>query len=121
MKKTRLVFTFLFALLLIAAGINHVVHPSVYASFIPGWLPLDATNYFTAIVEISLGAGLLLPGTRRLAAIGTILLMLFFLPFHTWDVFREHPAIGSRLFALIRLPLQFLLIYWAWFVVPRAR
>jgi uncharacterized membrane protein len=121
MEKTRVIFTFLFAALLLAAGINHMIHPSVYASFIPDWLPLNATNYFTALVEIILGAGLVFPGSRRIAAIGTIMLMVFFLPFHTYDVFRSQPAIGSKLLAWVRLPLQFVLIYWAWFCVPKAR
>ncbi|SEB19491.1 DoxX family protein [Pedobacter hartonius] len=121
MEKLRLALSFLFALLLIAAGINHFIHPTVYASFIPDWLPLIATNYITGIVEIGLGAGLIFPASRKVAAIATNLLMVFFLPFHVYDVFRTHPAIGSTLFALIRLPLQFLLIYWAWFLVPRAR
>jgi uncharacterized membrane protein len=121
MEKLRLVLTFLFALLLVVAGINHFVHPAIYASFIPKWLPLIATNYFTGIVEITLGAGLIFPLSRRLAAIGTILLMVFFLPFHVYDIFRAHPAMGSTIFALIRLPLQFVLIYWAWFLVPKAR
>lgn len=121
MEKTRLFLTFLFALLLIAAGINHLLHPSAYAALIPSFLPLDATNYFTALVEISLGAGLVFRFTRHIAAFGTILLMVFFLPFHVYDVTREHPAIGSTLLAIIRLPLQFVLIYWAWFVVPKAR
>lgn len=121
MEKTRFVFAFLFALLLIGAGINHILHPAAYASLIPSWLPLLATNYFTALVEITLGTGLLFVRSRPVAAAGTILLMVFFLPFHVYDAFREHPAIGSTLLALIRLPLQFVLIYWAWFVVPKAR
>jgi uncharacterized membrane protein len=121
MKKLRLTLTFLFSLLLIIAGINHFIHPGVYASLIPGWLPLTATNYVTGMIETALGAGLLFTPSRRMAAIGTILLMVFFLPFHVYDVFRLHPAIGSTKLALIRLPLQFLLIYWAWFLVPRAK
>jgi uncharacterized membrane protein len=121
MEKTRVAFTLLFALLLIAAGINHLINPSVYASFIPDWMPLNATNYFTALVEITLGMGLVMPGSRPAAAMGTMMLMVFFLPFHTYDLFCTHPAIGSKLLAMIRLPIQFVLIYWAWFVLPKAR
>jgi uncharacterized membrane protein len=121
LEKIRSVLTLLFALLLLGAGINHLVNPAVYAPMIPAWLPLNAANYFTAMIEISLGAGLIFPRSRRLAALGTILLMIFFLPFHIYDVIREHPAVGSTLLAWIRLPLQFVLIYWAWFCLPRAR
>lgn len=121
MDNIKLVLTWIFALLLITAGINHVIHPKMYAPFIPDWLPLIATNYFTAIVEAGLGLGLIFTFSRRAAAVGTTLLMVFFLPFHFVDAFRAHPAIGSILLALIRLPLQFVLIYWAWFIVPEPR
>lgn len=121
MKTFKLILSWLFALILIVAGINHFLNPKVYAAFIPDWLPLIAVNYFTGIVEAGLGIGLLLPATKRLAAIGTMLLMIFFLPFHVVDALRIHPAIGSKLIADIRLVLQFVLIYWAWFLVPKAK
>lgn len=121
MNTFRLILTWLFALILIVAGINHFVRPMMYAPFIPDFLPLVPVNYFTGVVEAGLGIGLLLPATRRLAAMGTILLMIFFLPFHLVDLLRDDPAIGSKLIAWIRLPLQFVLIYWAWFLVPKAR
>ncbi|WP_158799450.1 MauE/DoxX family redox-associated membrane protein [Pedobacter sp. L105] len=121
MNTLRLVLTWIFALILIIAGINHMIHPAMYASMIPDFLPLNPVNYFTGVIEAALGIGLLLPVSRRAAAIGTILLMIFFLPFHLADVLRDDPAIGSKLLAWIRLPLQFVLIYWAWFLVPRAK
>ena len=121
MKTFRTVLTLLFSLLMILAGINHFVKPLIYAPFIPQWLPLIAVNYFTGGVEITIGAGLIFKLSRRVASILLVFLMVFFLPFHLTDVFRTHPAIGSHLLAWIRLPLQFVLIYWAWFIVPRAR
>lgn len=121
MMTFRVVLTWIFSLLMILAGINHFVKPMMYAPFIPHWLPLIAVNYFTGVVEITIGTGLLFKPARRIASILLVLLMVFFLPFHLADVFRSHPAIGSNLLAWIRLPLQFVLIYWAWFIVPRAR
>lgn len=119
--KTRTLIKWIFALVLIVAGINHVINPAVYSPFIPNFLPLIATNYFTAVVEIGIGLGLLFHQTYKVAAIATTLLMLFFLPFHIVDAFRTHPAIGSVLLAWIRLALQFAMIYWAWLLVPRAK
>jgi uncharacterized membrane protein len=46
-------------------------------------------------------------------------MMLAFLPLHILDVFKENPAIGSHEAALVRLPLQFVLILWAWFIKKR--
>ena len=121
MNTLRLILTWLFALILMVTGINHIIHPKMYASFIPNFLPLYPVNYITGVIEAGLGIGLLLPVSRRAAAIGTILLMIFFLPFHLVDLLRDDPAIGSKLLAWIRLPLQFVLIYWAWFLVPKAK
>ena len=121
MRKSKIVLRWIFTVILVTAGINHVIHPALYSPFIPGFLPLNATNYFTALVEIGLGLGLIFPATKRLAAIGTTLLMIFFLPFHTVDAFREHPAIGSHLVAWIRLAIQFAMIYGAWLLVPKAK
>ena len=121
LNNTKSVLTWIFAIILIAAGINHIVNPVMYGPLIPNFLPLKATNYCTALVEIGIGTGLLFSVTRRLAAILTMLLMIFFLPFHVVDACREEPAIGSHTFAWIRLFLQFVLIYWAWFLIPRAR
>jgi len=121
MKTLRLALTWIFALLMIAAGVNHIVRPQFYAAFIPDWLPLIAVNYLTGVIEAAIGAGLLFYSSRRAAAIAAVLLMVCFLPFHLVDTFKAHPAIGSVLLAWIRLPFQFVLIYWAWFLVPPAK
>ncbi|MDP8078912.1 hypothetical protein [Phocoenobacter skyensis] len=39
-----------------------------------------------------------------------------FLPIHISDVFMENPAIGTHKLALIRVPIQFVFIGWAWVV-----
>jgi uncharacterized membrane protein len=121
MRTAKNIFAGVFGILLITAGINHFIRPAFYAGFIPDWLPLLTVNYATGIIEVALGFGMIIPRSRRSAGIGTLLLMVFFLPLHLLDTLRENPVIGSRLFAWIRLGLQFVLIYWAWFVVPPAK
>ena len=79
-------------------------------------MPLILTNILTGIVELGLGIGLLFKKYRKQAAFGVFLLMIAFLPLHFIDVFKDHPAIGSKTVAMIRLPLQFVLIYWAWYI-----
>lgn len=119
MSKTKLYLTWLFGIFMLGAGINHLVKPAFYNPFIPDWMPSLAVNYIVGLLEASIGLGLLLPKLRRPAAIANLILMLFFLPFHLADVFKSHPAIGSHLLAYIRLPIQFLLIYWAWVITPK--
>lgn len=105
-----------FGALMMAAGINHLVKPYFYKTFIPQWLPLLGVNYAVGIIEFLIGITLFFPATRHISALCLLLLMLFFLLFHTLDVFKEQPAIGSKTLAYIRLPLQFVLIYWAWYL-----
>jgi uncharacterized membrane protein len=115
-KTLKLLLTIVFAAILIVAGFNHFINPEIYGPFIPDWMPLLLTNILTGIVEMGLGIGLLLRKYRRQAAFGVFILMILFLPLHLVDVFKDHPAIGSKTLAMIRLPLQFLLIYWAWYI-----
>lgn len=108
------IFAYLFALILIGAGIMHFVAPTFYFAMIPAVFPPLATVYVSGVVEILLGVGLLLPRYKSLAAFGTLVLMVLFLPVHVWDFMKDAPAIGSHLIAGIRIVIQFVLIFWAW-------
>ena len=116
MKNLKLILTFLFGVFMIFGGVNHFLKPEMYFPFFPDFLPKENLNYLAGIVEIGLGIGAFLPKTRNLATLGILIAMLVFLPLHIWDVFRENPAIGSHKASLIRLPIQFLFITWAWFI-----
>jgi len=102
--------------LMILAGIQHFRDPAMYGPFIPDALPKNLITYLSGAVEILLGTGLFIRRIRPLASLGLLILMIAFFPLHVLDVFREAPAIGSKLLAYIRLPLQFVLIGWAWYV-----
>ncbi len=116
MKILKLILTILFALLMILGGINHFVKPEMYLPFIPASLPGLTIIYLSGAVEILLGAGALIPKARSMSTLGILFLMIAFLPLHAVDVFKDSPAIGSHQLALVRLPLQFVLIGWAWFI-----
>lgn len=116
MKTLKLILTFPLGAFMILGGINHFLTPEIYFPFIPDFLPQAASNYLAGVVEIILGVGIFIPAYRRMAALGIVALLVFFLPLHLWDVFRQHPAIGSRSLALVRVPFQFVFIFWAWFV-----
>ena len=83
---------------------------------IPELFPKGPTNFVAGLVELTLGIGVFLPRARSKATLGILFLMIAFLPLHVWDVFRDNPAIGSKALAYVRLPLQFVLIAWAWLV-----
>jgi len=101
---------------MMAAGLNHIIFPRFYKTFIPKWLPLLTVNYVFGLLEFFIGLTLFFPKYRTESALVLLILMIFFLPFHLLDVFKEKPAIGSKLMAYIRLPLQFVLIWWAWYL-----
>ena len=69
-----------------------------------------------ASVILMAGVGLLFHSTRYDAGLAVLIMMVGFLPLHIWDVFRERPAMGSKMLAWIRLPLQGVLIVWSWYV-----
>lgn len=106
----------LFGLFLAFAGVMHLIKPKIFNRFIPSFLPKRIVNYWVGILELSIGIGLLIKQTTHQAAMAFFVLMLLFLPIHIWDVFREKPAIGSKKTALIRLPLQFILLYIAFLI-----
>ncbi|TCJ13371.1 DoxX family membrane protein [Flaviaesturariibacter flavus] len=105
----------LMALAYIAAGINHFVHPGTYRAIMPPWLPAHAALVaVSGVAEILLGAGLLLPRTRRAAAWGIVVLLVAVFPANIQMALNwwrsGHPHLWI---ALLRLPLQGLLIWWA--------
>jgi uncharacterized membrane protein len=116
MQYVKLGLTFLFGVFMILGGIGHFTTPAMYAGFIPDFLPADLVNIVAGIAELACGIGVFIPATRRWATLGILVMMLAFLPLHIWDVFRDDPAIGSHETALIRLPMQFVLIAWAWYI-----
>ena len=116
MQYLKLGLTFLLGVLMIFGGVNHFRHPAIYLPFVPDFLPGNFINLASGITEIVLGIGVFIPQFRQRSAFGIFLLMIIFLPLHVWDVFRENPAIGSHKMALIRLPIQFLLIFIGWFI-----
>ncbi|MEE9408952.1 MAG: hypothetical protein V3V28_12855 [Polaribacter sp.] len=93
------------------AGIMHIVKPKFFKHFIPEFLPKLLVNYLAGIVEVGLGLGLFFSSTSKNAAGGIFILLILFLPIHIWDFTKIRPAIGSKKVAIVRIPLQFLLMY----------
>jgi len=105
----------LLALFMIYAGVQHFLKPTFYLPFVPPILPFKlGVIYFSGVLEMVVGILLLLPKFAKLGATGILWLMLLFLPIHIWDVFSDQPAIGSPEAAMIRLPMQLVLIGLAW-------
>jgi uncharacterized membrane protein len=116
MKNFKIALTYLFGLFMIYGGVNHFLKPEIYLPFVPNFLPASFINQASGVAEIIVGLMVFLPKYRSIGTLGILVLMLLFLPLHIIDVFSDIPAIGSHIAALIRLPVQFLFIAWAWYI-----
>ena len=115
MKKIWLILKVVLAIFLIFGGVQHFISPNNYIPFVPSVLPFTlAIIYLFGLFEILFGLALFFKKLETIGAWGILILMLLFLPIHIWDVFSNTPAIGSHNAALIRLPIQFVLIFIAW-------
>lgn len=113
----RRIALILLALLFIAAGANHFVHPGFYSRIVPPWLPAhDLLVQISGICEVLGGIGALVLKTRRFAGIGLIALLVAVFPANLQMAM--HPAlysdVGSAQAFYVRLPLQLVLIAWVW-------
>ena len=100
----------------IGAGINHFVHQAFYVQMIPPYLSYpNALVCISGVCELLFGILLLPLATRHMAAWLIILMLAVFLPIHLHMIssYREHH--NPKLWiAVVRLPVQFVLIWWAW-------
>ena len=112
----KIFLTLSFGILLILAGMAHFIKPEIYFAMIPKIFPPKETNYLAGVIEILCGIAVFIPTFRSLGTLGIFVLMLLFLPIHIIDACRDSPAIGSHQLALLRIPLQFILIAWAWYI-----
>jgi uncharacterized membrane protein len=104
------------SLLYVAAGIYHFAKPAMYISIMPAWLPYHAALVqISGIAEILLGILLLFTQTRKIAAWGIIALLVAVFPANVQMLINYlHAHNPYTWIAIIRLPLQLVLIWWAW-------
>lgn len=112
----KLVSLILMSLLYVGAGINHLIQPETYLRIMPPYLPEPLfLVYASGIIEIALGLMLWVYGLRRWAAWGIILLLVAVFPANIYMAELGGEAFGLPEWVVIaRLPLQGLLIYWAY-------
>ena len=108
----------LFGPFFILTGTLHFVIPGVYESIVPEYLPARrALVYASGVAEIAGGVGLLNRRTRRLARWLNIATLVGVSPVHVEmalhpERWKQIP--GGRPALLARIPLQALLLAWAW-------
>ena len=119
----------LLALLLVAAGVMHFADPWFFVQIVPPYLPWHwGLVYVSGVIEIVLGLALLVPATQRLAAWGAIALFIAVFPANVHMAmanvqFDPVPTAGqpSQAAAWMRLPMQLVMIAWAWWYTREDR
>jgi len=112
------ILKWLFGVLFVLAGINHFLNPDFYLRIMPPYLLWHLfLVYLSGIFEIVLGVLLLISRFSRLAAWGLIALLIAIFPANIYmamntELFPEF----NPLLIWLRLPLQLLLIAWAYWL-----
>ena len=114
--KTALLYVL--AAFMVFAGVMHFVRPKGFARIVPRALPAPMLLvYLSGAAEVLLGLGLLHPATRAWAAWGLVALFVAVFPANVNMAvnrigFTRKPPAMWLLWA--RLPLQAVLVAWAW-------
>lgn len=101
------------------AGAMHFARPDFYRPMMPPYLPAhDLLIFLSGVAEVMCGLGVLFPPTRKLAAWGTIALLVAVFPANIHVAVNDVPVFGASEGAgpigYVRLPFQLVLIAWAW-------
>jgi uncharacterized membrane protein len=107
----------LFAAIFVASGIGHFVATDTYMKIMPPYVPWHRTLVLVSgVFDVVLGVCLLVPKTERVAAWGLVVLLIAVFPANIYLF--QHPEITPwwipPIAHLLRLPLQAVLIFWAW-------
>ncbi len=124
MQKIKLILKYLFAVFFVLAGVNHFINTAFYLKIMPPFLPWHLLLvYLSGVVEIVLGVLLLIPKLTRMAAWGLIALLIAIFPVNinmalNHELYPDYSATALW----VRLPLQFILLAWAyWYTLPAKR
>ena len=116
MRVIQSFFRYLLGLLFVAAGVNHFWHTAFYVSMMPPYLPEHLLLvYLSGAIEISLGVLLLFHRWKRPAGWGLIALSVAVFPANVHMAL--HPALFPEFTPTglwLRLPLQGIVVAWAW-------
>jgi uncharacterized membrane protein len=114
-ENIKLASLFIMAAFYAFAGISHFRSPKFFLKITPAWVPApEEVNIIVGIIEVALAIGILIPQTRYYAAIGIIALLVAVFPGNVYHFQKALQKKKHVIPTLIRLPVQFLLVYWAY-------
>jgi uncharacterized membrane protein len=124
MQKLKIVLLWVMGIFYVFAGIMHFANTAFYLRIMPAYLPWHlALVYLSGVIEIGLGVLVLIPAVRPLAAWGIVALLIAVFPANLHMALHNIPlqpgTPPSPLALWLRLPLQGVLIAWAWWYTRR--
>lgn len=117
LNRRREILRVIFSISLIIVGITHFIRPEQYARIVPPIFPAYTSVYVSGVLEILGGIGLMIPSVSVLAAWGLIALFIGVFPANIYMTLHNIKIEGipqNQLLYWARLPLQAVLIAWAW-------
>lgn len=99
-------------------GVSHFLLTEPMAQMVPPPFPPVATVYATGVLEILGAIGLLLPGSRRLAAWCLFVFLVAVFPANVYAAMNATDLgghVGGPAYLWQRAPLQILFLAWTWY------
>lgn len=120
MTIIRATSKYVLVLLLIGAGLMHFIKPDFFLKIMPPYLPFHLELvHLSGACEITCGIGLLIPRLSRIAAWGTIALLIAVFPANIYLYQHQEIVPASPTVHFLRLLLQGLLILMAYWQTQR--
>jgi uncharacterized membrane protein len=116
MRVFKTISRYVFAIFFVGAGLMHFRNPDFYLKIMPSYFPAEWHKPLvdiSGVAEIVLGAMLMFSDLQRIAGWGLILLLIAVFPANIYVYQHQELIPGPAILHLLRLPLQGVLILWA--------
>lgn len=115
MSRMKTISKCVLAIFMIAAGTMHFVNPGFFLKIMPPYLPLrDVLVMLSGVCEVVLGILMFVPKLSRRAAWGIVALLIAVFPANIYLYQHQETMPAPPVVHLLRLPLQGVLVLWAY-------
>lgn len=111
---------YLMAVSYMLAGLNHFRQPDLYEKIIPPFIPYKKqVNEIIGFLTIIFGVYIFIPAYTEYALWSIIFLLIVVFPSNIYMLISKEAGLAiPKWILLLRIPFQFLLIYWAYQYIP---
>lgn len=107
---------YVLGVLLVFIGVLHLQKPKPFIKIIPPYLPYPKNLVlWSGLLEMIFGFMLMNAESQRIAAIAILILLVLYFPVHIFMLTNKEASLGLPKWVLVlRIPLQFVLLYWTY-------